>query len=203
MTTASCTFRHLPLPLPLSLSHEPPLINPSRLARLRPETPVGRAICLIYNAPKSRNLCMSDPCPSHCHSPRVRHLTPSIHGYVPWYKAGSPWAVTSRTSPRTSLSIGHRSQIPSDVGLHGDTCLGLRGIRGVLRLLDLGNQELKGLGHVLVVPSTSFGPATAALLCHLSALLGAHLALLGAQVALVADDDDRDGVSSLDGAPKS
>lgn len=87
--------------------------------------------------------------------------------------------------------------------LHGDTCLGLGGVAGVLRLLDLGNQELKGFGHVLVVPSTRLGPAATALLCHLSALLGAHLALLGAQVALVADDDDRDGVGSLSGAPKS
>lgn len=68
---------------------------------------------------------------------------------------------------------------------------------GVLRLLDLADQQLKRAAHVLAVPRARLGPRALVLVGHRLALLGRHLPLLGAQVALVADDADRDAVCAL------
>lgn len=67
----------------------------------------------------------------------------------------------------------------------------------VLRLLDLCNEQLKGLGYVLVVASTRLGPGAIVFLGQLLALLGGDLTLFGAQIGLVADDDDGDPLDAL------
>lgn len=67
----------------------------------------------------------------------------------------------------------------------------------VLRLFDLADEQLKGARHVLVVPRAGLGPGALVLVGHRLALLGRHLPLLGAQVALVADDADRDAGRAL------
>lgn len=71
-------------------------------------------------------------------------------------------------------------------------------LAGVLRLFDLSNQEFEGLADVLVVSCARLGPAALYLLGELLAVFGGDLSLLGSQVALVADNADRDGVSALD-----
>lgn len=68
---------------------------------------------------------------------------------------------------------------------------------GVLRLLDLPDEELEGLGHVLVIPGAGFSPGTVDLLSQLLALLGADLALLGSQIALVTNNYNRYPLDSL------
>lgn len=71
------------------------------------------------------------------------------------------------------------------------------GLAGVLRLLDLGNQQLKSLADVLVISCTRFSPAALDLFRHLLAILRGDLALLGTEIALVADNDDGNGLGAL------
>lgn len=71
-------------------------------------------------------------------------------------------------------------------------------LAGVLRLLNLSDQELKGLANVLVVSCARLGPAALYLFGELLSIFGGDLSLLGSQVALVADNADRNGVSALD-----
>lgn len=67
----------------------------------------------------------------------------------------------------------------------------------ILRLLDLSDEQLKGLFDVFVVARAGLGPAAAVLLRQLLAVLSCDLALLGAQVTLVAHDDDRNPLDAL------
>lgn len=53
------------------------------------------------------------------------------------------------------------------------------GLTRVLTLLDLGDYEVEGLLHILVVPRARFGPAALELLGERLAVLGLYLALLG------------------------
>lgn len=71
------------------------------------------------------------------------------------------------------------------------------GLAGVLRLLDLGNQQLKSLADVLVISCTRFGPSALDLFRYLLAILRGDLALLGTEIALVADNDDGNGLGAL------
>lgn len=82
--------------------------------------------------------------------------------------------------------------------LHKNAVALLRGLAWGLRLLDLSDHELKGLGHIGVVGRASLGPPALQLLSKLAAILRANLALLRSQIALVADNDDRDRFSALD-----
>ena len=82
-------------------------------------------------------------------------------------------------------------------GSHEHALAALGRLVGVLRLLHLADEQLKGPGDVLVVPGAGLGPGSLVLLGHGLALLGRHLALLGAQVALVADDADGDAGRAL------
>lgn len=68
----------------------------------------------------------------------------------------------------------------------------------VLRLLNLSDQELEGLADVLVVSCARLGPAALNLFGELLSIFRSDLSLLGSQVALVADNADRNGVSTLD-----
>lgn len=68
---------------------------------------------------------------------------------------------------------------------------------GVLRLLDLGNERLKSLADMLVVAGASFGPAAVKPFCKLPGILLGNLTLFGAQVALIADNDNRDPIGTL------
>lgn len=83
------------------------------------------------------------------------------------------------------------------IASHQDAIALRRRFAGVLRLLDLRYQELKGLAHVLVVPRARLGPAALDLLGELLPVLGGDLPLLGSQIALVAHDDDGDRLGAL------
>ena len=84
-------------------------------------------------------------------------------------------------------------------GLHNKAFSAGGGLVGVLRLLNLTDEQLECFGYVLAVPGTSFGPRAVVLVSERLALLGCHLALLRAEVALVADDADGNGLSALRG----
>lgn len=71
------------------------------------------------------------------------------------------------------------------------------GLVRVRRLLDLPDHELERLDDVLVVAGTGLRERALEALCELLAVLGRNLALLGSQIALVADDDDRDPFCAL------
>ncbi len=81
--------------------------------------------------------------------------------------------------------------------LHHPTRLAAARLGRVLRALDLGNHELKGLGDVLVVARAGLGEGAAELRAQLPPFVRRHLPLLGPQVALVADDDEGDGFGAL------
>lgn len=81
--------------------------------------------------------------------------------------------------------------------LHQDAIALSRCLAGVLRLLDLSDQELERFADVLVISCARLGPAALDLLGHLLSIFGGNLSLLGSQVALVADDDDGDGFGTL------
>lgn len=81
--------------------------------------------------------------------------------------------------------------------LHENALAALGRLARVLGLLDLGDQQLKGLSYVLVVPRACLRPAALNLLCYSLALLGGDLSLFGTEVALVSDDDNRDRLGTL------
>ena len=60
----------------------------------------------------------------------------------------------------------------------------------ILRLLNLTDEQLKGLGDILVVAGAGLGPGAVELLRHLATLLGRDLALLRPEIAFVADNDE-------------
>jgi len=80
---------------------------------------------------------------------------------------------------------------------HDDALAACRRLVGVLRLLNLADEELKSFGYVLPIPGTSLGPGAVVLVCQSFALLGRHLALLRTEIALVADNADGDGFGAL------
>lgn len=67
----------------------------------------------------------------------------------------------------------------------------------VLRLLDLSNEQLKGLANILVVTGTALRPGAIVLLGQLLSVLGGDLSLLGPEVALIAHNDDGDPLDTL------
>lgn len=73
----------------------------------------------------------------------------------------------------------------------------VRALGGVLRLLNLRDQELERLGDVLVIAGTGLGPRAVELLRQPAPILLADLSLLWPQIALVTHNDDRDPVRAL------
>lgn len=71
-------------------------------------------------------------------------------------------------------------------------------LAGFLALLDFGDHAFEGFADVLVVARAGLGEAAAQLLGELLAVCESDLALFGAQVGLVADDRERDGVGTLE-----
>ena len=69
----------------------------------------------------------------------------------------------------------------------------------ILRFLNLGNHLLEGCGNVDVQPCASLGEAAVEFIRQLPSLVHRDLSLLGSEVALVADDDQRDPVGALPG----
>jgi hypothetical protein len=65
------------------------------------------------------------------------------------------------------------------IHLHEVAIALLRGLAGVLRLLNLANEQLKSLADVLVVSRARFRPSALDLLRHLLSILCGDLALLG------------------------
>lgn len=72
---------------------------------------------------------------------------------------------------------------------HGALAIVGRGV-GVLRLLDLFDEQLKGLGDTNIVAGTGLGPGAAKLFGELLAVIVADLALFRSQIALVTNDAD-------------
>lgn len=87
--------------------------------------------------------------------------------------------------------------IPHDFRSHHAAFVVTRRLAGVLRLFNLGDHKLKGLGDVVVQPGAGLGEGALKIFCQLSSLFGCDLSLLRLQVALVADNDQRDPVRAL------
>lgn len=81
-----------------------------------------------------------------------------------------------------------------------DRALGISLFRltGFLALLDLRDHALEGFADVLVVARARFGEAAAQLFGEFLAVGEGDLALLGAQIGLVADDCEGDGIGALE-----
>ena len=99
----------------------------------------------------------------------------------------------AREKPPVRLFV--RSSTSSHDGALGVALLGLAGL---LTLFNLGNHALESLVDVLVELCADLDPPTAQLIRQLLAFSEGDLALFGAEVGLVADEHDGDGVSSLD-----
>lgn len=90
------------------------------------------------------------------------------------------------------------------MGLHDRALLvALFRLTGFLALLDFGDHAFEGFADVLVVARAGFGEAAAQLLGELLAVCEGDLALFGAQVGLVANNRERDGVGTLEGSSVS
>jgi hypothetical protein len=87
----------------------------------------------------------------------------------------------------------------SQTSLHDMTLASASRLTRVLAPLHLANDELKCLEDVLVVARARFGPGALELFGKGLAILGCDLALLGTEVGLVAHDNNRDPLDSLDG----
>lgn len=85
--------------------------------------------------------------------------------------------------------------------LHDGTLAASVRFIGILSLLNLPNELLKGLGDVLVIASTRFGPGTLQLLRKFLPIFGSDLTLLGAEIALVTDNDNREPLNTLGSRP--
>lgn len=96
---------------------------------------------------------------------------------------------TSRTIAGDSLSVG--------ISSHQYALAAGGRLIGVLRLLDLSDEELESLADVLVVAGTGLGPGAVVLLAQLLSVVGADLSLLGPEIALVAHNDDGDPLDTL------
>ena len=72
-----------------------------------------------------------------------------------------------------------------------------RRLAGVLRLFHLAHHKLKGLGDVIIQPGAGLGESALEFFRQRSSLVGGDLSLLGLQVALVADNDQRNPVGTL------
>lgn len=73
----------------------------------------------------------------------------------------------------------------------------LRLIR-ILCLLNLCDQLFKGLSDILIIASTRFSPSALQLLREFLAFLCSNLALLRTKITLVANDDNRKPLNTLD-----
>ncbi len=80
---------------------------------------------------------------------------------------------------------------------HDDTPPASSRLVGVLGVLNLADQQLKGLGHVLTIPGTSFSEGAIVLFGERLAFLVGYLSLLWSEVGLVANNADWDGVGAL------
>jgi hypothetical protein len=87
--------------------------------------------------------------------------------------------------------------LPPADSLHDGAGVGLGRLSWVMGGLDLVDDQVEGLGDVLVVTGAGLGPAAAELVGERAAGFLVDLALLGPQVRLVADDDHRDGRGAL------
>lgn len=82
--------------------------------------------------------------------------------------------------------------------LHDDAILTLLWLTSLLSLLNLGNHTLECFSNVLVESGTGLCEAASQLFGQLATIFGLDLTLFGSQIRLVADDDQRDGVSTLE-----
>lgn len=99
--------------------------------------------------------------------------------------------------PRASaIRLISKSKLVDD-SLHDGALATASGLTRVLASLNLPNDELKSLEHVLVVAGAGFGPRALELFGEGFAVFGGDLTLFRTEVGLVAYDDDRDPVDGL------
>jgi len=82
--------------------------------------------------------------------------------------------------------------------LHDLTFIPISRLIGVLRFLNLSNDELKRLGDVLIVPCTCLCVRTVKLLRQRLALLDGDLALIWTQIALIPNNNDGNPFRALE-----
>lgn len=92
-----------------------------------------------------------------------------------------------------------KNNLPPPLKSHHHTLTPPCGLARVARLLDLGDDELKRAGDVLVETGASLREAAFELVGEGAALVAADLPLLGFEVAFVADYDQGDPFCALRG----
>lgn len=80
---------------------------------------------------------------------------------------------------------------------HDNTFIIPRGLRRVLGLLNLANHQIKSPAHVDVEPSTGLGETAVELLCELATFFNLNLSLVFVEIALIADNHERNPVCAL------
>lgn len=115
----------------------------------------------------------------------------------------SPASESLRLAIRPIIVSCNRACLPTywRTPSHDDTFAASVRLVRILGLLNLPNELLKGLGDVLIIASTSFGPGTLQLLRKFLAILGGDLTLLGSEITLVADNDNGEPLNTLGSRP--
>jgi hypothetical protein len=111
--------------------------------------------------------------------------------------------------PLPAHSVAEQSSIPTNTPyrsyrinpiLHDRTlCIALFRLSSFLALLDLSNHSFKSFADILVIARARFGETAAQLFGEFLAVGEGDLALFGAQIGLVADDCEGNGVGALEG----
>lgn len=122
-----------------------------------------------------------------------------------WLAHAPPHASCPPHASRRSSSLKHHDppiahKLISHLRILHDRALGISLFRlaSFLALLDLRDHALEGFADVLVVARARFGEAAAQLFGEFLAVGEGDLALLGAQIGLVADDCEGDGIGALE-----
>jgi len=107
-----------------------------------------------------------------------------------------PYSVLPIGFVRLSSVCGNAYPSPAVI-LHQRALLPTRRLTWILALFDFGNNQLKRLANILVIPRARFSPRTLELLANGFAVFGADLSLFGSEVGFVSYNDDRYPVGSL------
>ena len=104
-------------------------------------------------------------------------------------------------TPHSVAASSNCAYLVSHLRILHDRTLGISLFRltSFLALFNLGDHALEGLADVLVVARARLGEAAAQLFGEFLAVGEGDLALLGAQIGLVADDCEGDGIGALEG----
>lgn len=131
---------------------------------------------------------------SKSHRKAIRRLTSIV------YDPDHPQTKQVKTERKATAVQGERRKIGEDPrrGLHDETLAIVRWFAGRLGLLDLSNHQLKGGRDVCVVAGAGFGPGAVEALGQLLAFFRRDRSHVCGEIALVADEHERNPVLALE-----